>query len=140
MCKPDRAQIGNARVLQAGTSSNILQALNLVGRDFNWVGAVLQENSPPPLTGYAKIIRYSLPSFSLPLFRGNKAVSITYIPVLLFIIPSNLVVKQFSAKYYLPAVMVLFGGISRVFACIALIDNGVLNRFAGLLLHTFGKF
>lgn len=39
-----------------------------------------------------------------------------YFPVLFFIIPSNQLVKRFSAKHYLPAVMVLFGGISM---CIA---------------------
>ena len=50
---------------------------------------------------------------SLPLPpRGKKAIPITYIPVVLFIIPSNLVVKHVSAKYFLPVVMVLFGGLS----------------------------
>lgn len=51
------------------------------------------------------------PLFLSP-FLEIKAISITYIPVLLFIIPSNLVVKHCSAKYYLPVVTVLFGGIS----------------------------
>lgn len=38
--------------------------------------------------------------------------SVTYISVLFFIIPSNLIIKKFNAKRYLPVVMVLFGTIS----------------------------
>jgi hypothetical protein len=34
----------------------------------------------------------------------------------------------------------LFGRIGRVFACVALIDIGDLDRFTGLGLHTLGKF
>ncbi|KAK7977042.1 hypothetical protein PG988_004532 [Apiospora saccharicola] len=46
----------------------------------------------------------------------DHAVSVTYISVLFFIIPSNLIMKKVSAKRYLPVVMVLFGTIS---ICIA---------------------
>ncbi|KAK8133515.1 hypothetical protein PG984_005527 [Apiospora sp. TS-2023a] len=46
----------------------------------------------------------------------NWTVSVTYISVMFFIIPSNLIIKRVNAKRYLPVVMVLFGTISMCMA------------------------
>ncbi|KAK8038687.1 hypothetical protein PG993_007098 [Apiospora rasikravindrae] len=59
----------------------------------------------------------------------NWAVSVTYFPVLFFIIPSNLIIKRVGAKRFLPIIMILFGAISM---CIA-----ACKTSAGLLTARF---
>ncbi|KAK8087373.1 hypothetical protein PG994_002347 [Apiospora phragmitis] len=59
----------------------------------------------------------------------NWAVSIAYFPVLFFIVPSNLVVKKFNAKRYLPIIMILFGGISMCIAASTNSESLLVSRF-----------
>lgn len=41
----DRANIGNVKILQAGTESNIIERLGLHGTEFNWVSEVDRDSS-----------------------------------------------------------------------------------------------
>ena len=59
----------------------------------------------------------------------NWAISITYFMVTAFLIPSNLLMKKYSGKFFFPIIMVTFGGIAM---CI-----GAAQNAAGLLATRF---
>lgn len=59
----------------------------------------------------------------------NWSVSITYFMVTVLLIPSNLLMKRFSGKYYFPTVMILWGAIVMTIAAV--------KNYGGLLAARF---
>ncbi|KAK5675706.1 hypothetical protein LTS10_011806 [Elasticomyces elasticus] len=89
----DRGNLGNVKILGAGTPNSLQHSLGLKGTEFNW------------------------------------AVSITYFAVTAGLLPSNIAMKKYSAKLFLPVIMILWGAVVLAIA-------GVTNA-TGLLVARF---
>ncbi|KAJ9616416.1 hypothetical protein H2200_000134 [Cladophialophora chaetospira] len=84
--------------------------------------------------GFVKILQAGKPSsfeetLHLEGADFNWAVSVTYFMVTVLLIPSNLLMKRFSGKFYFPVIMVLWG---TIVMCI-----GAVHNKAGLLAARF---
>lgn len=84
--------------------------------------------------GYAGVLQSDTPQnmmteLNLHGIQFNWAISITYFMVTAFLIPSNLLMKKFSGKFFFPCIMIGFGGVAM---CIGAVQNA-----AGLLAARF---
>ncbi|KAK4552275.1 hypothetical protein LTR86_010445 [Recurvomyces mirabilis] len=89
----DRGNLGNVKILGAGTHNSLEKSLHLKGTEFNW------------------------------------AVSITYFAVTIGLLPSNILMKKYGAKKFLPTIMILWG--------IVVLAIAAVKNAAGLLAARF---